>query len=856
MGNIYRVIFGKSKLGFEILSKPELTSEQETCRIVFVHGLHGDNDSWGDLPRYLAEKIINVSICQFSYASGVKRRWLKASKSPWDDAAVLADYLRDNPFEGSYILCGHSEGGIIIAMVLKLLHERGETQVLSKIVGQFLFNSPLAGATLAFVLRRIPFINQDGKVLEFGSSDLITLSAYFKRNFNFDRMDSLDGKCHVPTWAIGTTGDQWVNQFSAFFGIPENQTKLVHGDHYSATKPEDASDSVLEYLAQNIVWLLGRRYKQETKNINLADVDEVPLKERFDVTTDEGVDALGQYCREAHSHGDFKMYYKALSQMSLPLKKVGRHKELSDICKLDIDRKGGDNPYPTLTYSQCRFVYYDLREAFDALSRWMERDPKLVRVAPQTRLRIVGTYCEILQASGAYDLAANILESILSSRSIERVNFKALCQSFGILGRAYLGQGSYQSAFDLCEVTLLEQRLTKDLHSIAIAEMNLGMVYFEASNFDSAERLFEDALEKFRDIDKRAFAWAQLSLAVVKVKKGSTREVEPLVFDALTYYSSHGECSLDYLTRLKYITSFSSLGDRVIEKSKLEYERVHREIKRNALSREQLLLAERTKSVFALAVDEADGAPAYEKAVTKGGFKVRSTIVKTFISSMDVEKVEEYVSAITSRANHFSIPIYNCLLVEVCRSRKYLIKAEIVDKIDEILLQTDSVKLFFADFCEKEQQDALCKTLLDSTKNKDTYRYFNISGNLFSRYRRDYEKAMELYNCALAATKVERVKAKIYNNMAHLIHRHRRRAEYKTAIDFCLESIRLRESVGFWFPAVLMLALRIELSNKGEIEDILEKHRKEFGLRTREEKYLLAKLHDKTKRRIIGNILA
>lgn len=234
-------------------------------------------------------------------------------------------------------------------------------------------------------------------------------------------------------------------------------------------------------------------------------------------------------------------------------------------------------------------------------------------------------------------------------------------------------------------------------------------------------------------------------------------------------------------------------------------------------------------------------------------FKARSEIVKSFKKLLDTDRVIEYLQTFKSRSNRFAIPFYNDILVEVCTRRKDLIQEQVVDEIDSILKQTDSIKIFYAKFLESEHLKRLyneCDKLLDGVHNKESFEYLNLRGNLYAHYGSNFfERAMESYAGALDATRIEQYQSRIYNNMAHLIHRHHRKSDYETAIDYCKRSIALRSTVRFVYPSALMLALRIELANMGDIHVLVEKHREDYGLTNYETREILKQLNDEPKKR-------
>lgn len=577
----------------------------------------------------------------------------------------------------------------------------------------------------------------------------------------------------------------------------------------------------------------------------------------YDFGIDYEVEQLVKACEDAHARGEYISYYRMLKRHSLPLKKRGRHKELSQICELDIYRRSSDNLYPIFTYSQTKLVIYELPKAFDALDRWLNRDPKLEKWRPHTRLHFVRTYCEILNSDGAHEIAGDILETFLTSRSIDSISFKELCQSLGVLGRSYLGKGDISTALDLFGAILIEQSLTSDRHGIPIAKMNVGIAHLAGENYSDAQEMFEEAMQAFRGLDDRAYAWAKLNLAVAISRTEDREDIQELVSSALDYYSTHSECSLDYLANLEHLSKAKGIDSRVGNKIHQEYSRVSGTINDNHLSINQHSSAEKALSVFDLQYGRSGRASARERSVTSGGFKARSTIVRSFMKSLNTNRAVEYLQTIKSKPNYFAIPFYNDFLVEVCKRRADLIQEQILQNIDTILKQTDSIKIFYAKFLESEDLNDECGELLEAVQDKESYEYFNLQANLYSNYgAKFFSKAMDAYKRAIGTTKTAHFQARIYNNMASLIHRHHRRNEYEEAIGYCTQSIALRSQVRFFYPSVLMLALRIELANVGDIRSIVENHRGNYGLKVSETREVLNRIYDDTKRKIFQEISA
>jgi tetratricopeptide (TPR) repeat protein len=237
--------------------------------------------------------------------------------------------------------------------------------------------------------------------------------------------------------------------------------------------------------------------------------------------------------------------------------------------------------------------------------------------------------------------------------------------------------------------------------------------------------------------------------------------------------------------------------------------------------------------------------------VTGGGFRARALLVKSFKKSLDTERAVSYLAKIGSIPNHFSVPFYNDFLVEVFKGRKDLIDRFVLQDIDRLLDQTDSIKIFFSIFLESEDLCDDSATILDSVKNVKSFEFLRARGNLYSHRIQDLNIALATYKKALEATSIERYQATIYNNMAQTIYRHRKRKLYEMAIDYCERSISLRSTVKFHYPSSLLLAIRIELANRGELQDIVRQHKDKYGLDDREAKSALELVHDIPKRNLL-----
>jgi hypothetical protein len=62
----------------------------------------------------------------------------------------------------------------------------------------------------------------------------------------------------LPTWAIISAHDQWVDKLSAGLSLPDSQTKLVRESHTSLVKPRDKNQDAYSYVRGRIEEVVAR----------------------------------------------------------------------------------------------------------------------------------------------------------------------------------------------------------------------------------------------------------------------------------------------------------------------------------------------------------------------------------------------------------------------------------------------------------------------------------------------------------------------------------------------------------------------------------------------------------------------
>jgi len=220
--------------------------------VLLVHGLGGRGyETWAELPRLLLSAPgPEVDVGVFDYYSGHRR--LGQSKSA--SITAIVDELGDEILASSYsfiVLTGHSLGGIIAQEVVHSLHSRelSPHRQTRRVAALVLFAAPRAGSL------RVPrwLYTKDARYLRAHSEN-----AMLTDNFFTDHIDCVCGphlsspRIPIPTFAGIATGDCWVDEFSAGYGLPANQKRRFPGSHKSIVKIRREGDAVLDWMRRQI----------------------------------------------------------------------------------------------------------------------------------------------------------------------------------------------------------------------------------------------------------------------------------------------------------------------------------------------------------------------------------------------------------------------------------------------------------------------------------------------------------------------------------------------------------------------------------------------------------------------------
>jgi len=812
---------------------PELVKHDRGLVFIFVHGWSGSSSSWRNIYDKFFEDFHNCSVHFFNYGSGLRRLAWDASENIVADAQVFADDMRQLHNQTEIVVIAHSQGGLVTNLAIKNLFDRNDLNSLHKIRCVIFYNTPFRGLGLGTLLNKVSLFRADSEFLPTNNSKLHELERYFERNFDLSEVHTYSDRHHLPAYGVISTGDFVVSNPSSGSIIPEYNTKTIFGTHSSEIKSG-----------------YGKSYDWVVSKIQLHVSKPNDKAKRFNLDTDAGVAELVAYVEGLHESHDYETYYICLAKYSSALKRKARHAELADICRKDLGRHSARNIHPIITYSQCQLVQNNTLKAFETLKAVLVRDPSVKKHSPHVRLLFIRTYAEVLLACGNPELSKKLMEGVLQdTKRISAVRFRIVSHAFGVLARAYDACELNEAASEIFLENLMEQELTSDDYAVAIASMNYGRSLHRLGEYQAATKHFSFAKNVFRDRDVRALHWANLNLLITKLEiKDSIDCVK--IEEVLEFHASTNQSSNEYLEDIKVLREVIHCEETnvLIDDEIVRCETI---AESQRLQENDLEYAERSVNSIC-AKTPLHGANPLSRRVSIGGYKARSTLLKSFKKSLDQAGEEYYLKKVSSDSDFSRNPFLNDVLVTLCKNNPYLIQKFVLDNLNSIALKSDSVLIFYSQFLESEDYDVEAIQLLDGVSEKSNHMYLTTRANVLSKRLKNLDDALDTYESAIDCADIEHRKAVVYNNMAHAIHRHRRRDRFNEAIEYCQQSIKYRTGIKFFYPSALMLALKVEQSTFLTIDSFLIEEIADLGLRGRSLKHMQEKIIDLDKRQYVA----
>jgi pimeloyl-ACP methyl ester carboxylesterase len=122
--------------------------------IVFLHGLTGNENSWGAVPEYLQSDDFDVTTPTYSASiNGLSDVEISAQR-------ILTEIRTRFPDHSPICFAGHSLGGLVAREICRHLLLQGPDDFLNKVPAVITLGTPLEGARIGnWLLRKLPFLS-------------------------------------------------------------------------------------------------------------------------------------------------------------------------------------------------------------------------------------------------------------------------------------------------------------------------------------------------------------------------------------------------------------------------------------------------------------------------------------------------------------------------------------------------------------------------------------------------------------------------------------------------------------------------------------------------------------------------
>ena len=303
--------------------------EKEKSALIFIHGFGGQQDeTWGDTFKYLRanREFAKWDFYSFGYNSGLLPNIFKGIWIGQSDLNDLAFGFRgeiETQLRKGYqtiSICAHSMGGLVVQRALLDL----DNASLTKIHTIILFGTPSNGLVKADLGG---FIND--QVRDLGSK------SPFIYKLRKDWTQKFGNKPPFKFLAVAGDRDEFVPKPTSIDIFPEDQRKIIGGDHSRIVKPQSASDQTVTTIVDKILNDQNHRYDWEPalmafERANFQEAKRIYERVGFDnLIVSQQVKYM--LCLEALGHRDQAMKFaEKLNKRSSDNSSVlgGRYKRL------------------------------------------------------------------------------------------------------------------------------------------------------------------------------------------------------------------------------------------------------------------------------------------------------------------------------------------------------------------------------------------------------------------------------------------------------------------------------------------------------------------------------------------------
>lgn len=242
------------KTGLNVHRQP---GQRSRYLALFVHGYGGSGyGTWTEMPRMVFEGDFGprMDVALYDYASARRAITRRGANLELREKQLTQSLWGLDDYESIYLI-GHSLGGMIVEAAakryLQALRATDDKQV-TGLAALVLFASPRAGTGWANPVLGI--LSREFRWLHRFSDRATETDGFFSTSV--EHRVAVSSGVHprhlLPRFVCLATEDGIVREFSATFGVPDEQKLILNGTHTSIVKPTVADHPQVDWLHERI----------------------------------------------------------------------------------------------------------------------------------------------------------------------------------------------------------------------------------------------------------------------------------------------------------------------------------------------------------------------------------------------------------------------------------------------------------------------------------------------------------------------------------------------------------------------------------------------------------------------------
>lgn len=533
----------------------------------------------------------------------------------------------------------------------------------------------------------------------------------------------------------------------------------------------------------------------------------------------------------ANADADYRQ--QLVHQFSGAMERAGFFRRLAVVYRFEVDDADTPNLWFQFKLARALCVIGRFGEAWAVLDTAFHESAN--DAVDDTHVTIVRQIADLLVEVGKAKFALPILDGALGSLDISDTVDTICNQLVSAISWALIKAGYPSEAISL-DNEILDAQFGGLATPFArqLSDIRTGVALRDMGNAQESVVRLRSASEFFASRDVRAYAWSTLHLAISERAANDTIPARLSLSQALTVNAANGLFNGEVSSLYKIFVDDQAFAPLHVS-LRAELERI------SSLEQARLDFARTVEGSTLLRhvmIDQgaaAEGHYVFDKGryvlfSVASPFAMASKFNRSLVRRLQDHNEEETLDLIFAKlppAAIFREPIYNRVIIEVCKRTPILKKKFVDPHLETIIEQGDGTLFAFARYLELCGDLGAATKLLDNVTRTSDFSYFNIKANLAARL--DPDEALVLNDSALRLARTDQQKAQILNNKAGVVLQWKMQRLYQEAINWCEASLaKTRKAAFLRWPTNALLKLTILSSRFDDIDEVIEAHHRRF----------------------------